>query len=83
MESLSGLLSAIFQITGVPRVRVGALEVSHKDLLQVCPTLNLVGWKVLQPCSRRIGQEQGDVADNEVITIHAAGLTSKPVVLEP
>ena len=33
MESLSRLLSVIFQIPGVPRARVGALEVFHKDLL--------------------------------------------------
>ena len=38
---------------------------------------------MLLPCSRRIGQEQGEVADNEVITIRNAGLISKPVILEP
>ena len=32
---------------------------------------------------RRISQEQGEVAVNEVITIYATGLTSKLVVLEP
>ena len=46
-ESLFELLLTIFQILGVPRAHVGALEVSHKDLLQVRPTLNLVGRKVL------------------------------------
>ena len=45
--------------------------------------MNLVGRKVLQPCSCRIVQEQGEVANNEVITIRAVGLTSKPVVFVP
>ena len=83
MESFLGLLSVILQILGVPRAHVGALEISHKDLLQLHLALNPVGRKVLQSCSCRIGQEQGEVADNEVITIRTASLTSKPVILEP
>ena len=46
-ESFPVLLSAILHILGVLRVRVGALEISHKDLLQVRPALNPVGQKVL------------------------------------
>jgi hypothetical protein len=51
VESLVLLLSIVLQIPGVPVACVGALEVFHKDLLQVRLTLNLVGWKVLQPSS--------------------------------
>ena len=83
VESFPKLLSAILQILGVLRAHVGSLEVFHKDLLQVRLALNPVGRKVLQPCSCRIGQEQGEVVDNEVITIRTIGLTSKPVILEP
>ena len=62
---------------------VCALEVSHKDLLQVRPTLDSVGQKVFQPCSCRISQEQWKVADNKVIIIRTTGLTGKPIVFEP
>ena len=51
VESFPRLLLAILQILGVPRAHVGALEMSHKDLLQVHPALNPVGRKVLQSCS--------------------------------
>ena len=62
---------------------VYALEVPHKDLLQVHPTLDSVGWQVFQPCSCRIGQKQWKVADNETITIRSTGLVRKPVILKP
>ena len=42
MKSLSMLLPAIFEVPWVPRARVGALEVTHEDLPQVRPTLDLV-----------------------------------------
>ena len=62
---------------------VRALEVPHEDLLQIHPTLDSVGQKVLQPCPCRISQEQWKVADNEIIIIRSTGLTSKPIILEP
>ena len=42
-EGLSGLLTAVLVVPWVPRALVRALEVSHKDLPQVRPTLNGVG----------------------------------------
>ena len=83
MKSFPRLLSAILQILGVPKACVGDLEISHKDLLQVHPALNLVGRKVLLPCLCRDGQKQREVADNEVITIYTVGFTNKLVILEP
>jgi hypothetical protein len=38
---------------------------------------------VLQPCSGRVGQEQGEVTDDEAIIIRATGLAGKLVVLKP
>ena len=83
MKGFSRLLSTVLEIPWVPRVLVCALEVSHKDLLQVCPTLDYVGRKVFQPCSCRIGQEQLKVADNEIIIIRTTALVDKPIILEP
>ena len=59
------------------------LGVAHEDLFQVRPTLNAVGRKVLQPCSCRVSQEQGEIADDEVIIDRIASLAGKLVVLEP
>ena len=42
-EGLTGLLMLVLEVPWVPRALVRALEVSHKDLPQVCPTLNGVG----------------------------------------
>ena len=56
-EGLTGFLTAVLKVPWVPRALVCALKVSHKDLLQIRPTLDCVGRQVLQPCSRRISQE--------------------------
>ena len=83
MKGFSSLLSVVLEIPWVPRAVVHALEIPHKDPFQVHPTLNSVGRKVFQPCSRRIGQEQWKVADNEIIIICSTGLASKSIILEP
>ena len=83
MKGFPRLLSIVFEILRVPRTHICALEVFHKDIFYVRPTLDSVGQKVFQPRSRRIGQEQWKVADNEIITIYSTGLTSKPIILEP
>jgi len=83
MEGFTGLLSAVLEVPWVPRVLVCALEVPHKDLLHVRPTLDSVGWQVFQPRSCRISQEQWKVMDNQVVIIHTTGLAGKPIVFEP
>ena len=45
--------------------------------------MDSVGQKVFQPRSHRIGQEQWNVADNEIVTIRSTGLASEPIILEP
>ena len=82
-KGFPGLLSVVFEIQWVPRTLVCALEIPHEDLFQVLPTLDSVGRKVFQPCSRRIIQEQWKVADNEIIIICSTGLASKLIILEP
>ena len=42
MKGFFGLLSTVFEIPWVPRMLVRAVEVSHKDLFQVCPTLDSI-----------------------------------------
>ena len=38
-----GLLAAVFEVPWVSRAFVHALEVTHEDLRQICPTLNSIG----------------------------------------
>ena len=83
MKGLTSLMVTIIGIPWVPRAFVCALEVFHKDLLQICLTLDCVGRKVFQPRPGRIGQEQWEVADNEVIIIRTTGLIGKPIVFQP
>ena len=42
-EGLTGLLAVVLEVPWVPRAFVCALEISHKDLLQIRPTLDCVG----------------------------------------
>ena len=56
-EGLTSLLMVVLEVPWVPKALVCALEVSHNDLLQICPTLDYVGRQVFQPRSCRIGQE--------------------------
>ena len=51
IEGLTGLLTVVLEVTWVPRALVRALEVSHKDLLQIRSTLDCVGRQVFQPRS--------------------------------
>ena len=50
-EGLTSLLASVLEVPWVPRAFVHALEVSHEDLLQICPTLDCVGRQVFQPRS--------------------------------
>ena len=42
-EGLTGFLMAVLEVPWVPRALVRALELPHKDLLQVRPTLDCIG----------------------------------------
>ena len=56
-EGFIGLLAAVLEVPWVSRALLCALKVSHKDLLQIRPTLDYVGRQVFQPRSCRISQE--------------------------
>ena len=43
MDGFTGFLAVVLEVPWVPRVLVCALEVPHKDLLQIHPTLDHVG----------------------------------------
>jgi hypothetical protein len=68
-EGLSQLLATASEIPGVPRAHVCALEVSGEGFDQVVPVGDLRRRQMLQPSSCSVGEEQGKVADDEVVIV--------------
>jgi hypothetical protein len=55
-ERLAGLLGARAQVPGVPKAYVRALEVPNEGADQVVPVMDLAGWQMLEPRSRRVSE---------------------------
>jgi hypothetical protein len=66
------LLAVASEIPGVPRAHVCALEVSGEGLDQIVPVGNLRMRQMFQPGSGGVGEEQGEVADDEVVIIRSS-----------
>jgi hypothetical protein len=82
-ERLSRLLAAAPEIPGIPRAHVRALEVAGEGLDQVVSVGDLPRRQVLQPGSSGVREEQGEVADDEVVIVRSTQLAGQPVVREP
>jgi hypothetical protein len=66
-QGFSCLLAATSEIPRVPKAHVCALEVSNEGFDQVIPVGDLRRRQMLQPGSGGVGEEQGEVADDEVV----------------
>jgi hypothetical protein len=64
-------------------VHVCALEVAGEGLDQVVPVGDLPRRQVFQPGASGIGEEQGEVADDEVVIVRSTQLAGQLVVREP
>jgi hypothetical protein len=73
-EGFSRLLAAASEIPGVPRAHVCALEVAGESFDQVILVGELRRRKTLQPGSGSVGEEQGKVADDEVVIVRSTQL---------
>jgi hypothetical protein len=82
-QGLSRLLAAASEIPGVPRAHVCALEVAGEGFDQVVPVGDLRWRQMLQPGSGGVGEEQGKIADDEVVIIRPTQLAGPPVVRKP
>jgi hypothetical protein len=82
-ERLSRLLAAALEIPKVPKAHVRALEVTGEGLDQVVPVGDMPRRQMLQPGSSGVGEEQGEVADDEVVIVRSTQLAGQPVVREP
>jgi hypothetical protein len=65
------LLAAASEIPGVPTAHVRALEVSSEGFDQIVPVGDLRRRQMLQPGSGGVGEEQGEVADDEVVIVRS------------
>ena len=66
--------------THLPRAHICALEVSSEGFDQIVPVGNLRRRQMLQPGSSGVGEEQGEVADDEVVIVYSTQLAGQPVV---
>jgi hypothetical protein len=82
-ERLSRLLSAASEVPGVPRAHVRALEIAGEGLDQVVLVGDLPRRQVLQPGASGVGEEQGEVADDEVVIVRSTQLAGQSIVCEP
>lgn len=57
--SIIGLLPAVPQILRVSWAHIGALEVADEDALQVALGINAAYWKILNTCTRVVGEVEG------------------------
>jgi hypothetical protein len=78
-ERLAGLLGAHAQVPGVSRAHVSA----HKGTDQIIPVVDLACRQMLKPCSRRVGEVQGQVTDDDLVSGGSAQLACQAVVIEP
>jgi hypothetical protein len=82
-QGLSPLLAAASEIPGVPRAHVCALEVAGEGFDQVILVGDLCRRQMLQLGPGGVGEEQGKVADDEVVIVRPTQLAGQPVVREP
>jgi hypothetical protein len=68
-ERLSRLLPAASEVPGVSMAHVRALEIAGEGLDQVVPVGDLPRRQVLQPDAGGVGEEQGEVVDDEVVIV--------------
>jgi hypothetical protein len=68
------LLAVASKIPRVPRAHVRALEVSSEGFDQVVPVGDLCRRQMLQPAPGGVGEEQGEVADDEVAIVRSTQL---------
>jgi hypothetical protein len=76
-------VSAASEVPGVSRAHVHALEIAGEGLDQVVPVGDLPQRQVLQPGASGVGEEHGEVADDEVVIVRSTQLAGQPVVCEP
>ena len=71
-QGFAGLLTTPFEVPGVPRAHVRALEIAHEDVDQVGPVVDLARRQVLKPRSCGVSKMERKVADDGRVLRRAA-----------
>ena len=80
---LAGLLLVALEVLGVPRADIRPLEVPNEDPLEARPVADAVVREEFKPCSNMFPHVNGEVLNDEVVTIHSFGSVGEPEVFEP
>ena len=59
------------------------LEIFNKDLLELCPVMDAIGWEEFEPCSNMLPHADREVLNDEAVIIHSSGSVGEPEVFEP
>jgi hypothetical protein len=65
------------------RAHVRTLEISSESLDQVIPVGDLRRRQMLQLGPGSVGEEKGEVADDEVVVVRPSQLACQPVIRKP
>ena len=82
-QGLAGLLLATVEVPGDPRANIRPLEISDEDPLEVHPVANAVVWEEFKPCSNMFPHIDGEILNDEIVSIHPSGSTGEPEIFEP
>ena len=74
---------ASFEILGVPKAHVGALEVPYEDALEFCPRVDAVRGEMLEPCLGTFRKVEWQVLDDEEIVVCPACSIGQAEVFQP
>jgi hypothetical protein len=81
-QGLARLLLAALEVPGVSWAHVRPLEFPDEDLLELCPTMDAVGWQEFEPRSNMLPDIDGEVLDDEAV-IRPSGSIGEPKIFQP
>ena len=72
-----------FEILGISRAHVCALEVPYENAVEVSPRVDALREEVLEPCSGTFREVEQQVLDDEEVIIRPACSTGEAKVFQP
>ena len=82
-QGLVRLLLAALEVLGIPRTDICPLEISDEDSLEIRLVSDAVGREEFEPYLNMLPHTDGEILNDEVVTIHSSGSAGEPEVFEP
>jgi hypothetical protein len=82
-EGFTWFLLAALEVPRVAEAHVGPLEISLKHPYEIVPVVDLSRWEILEPGSGGVGEEQGELSNDEPVIGCPAQLTRQAEIGEP